>query len=192
VTVAARLRRKAREPEPTGAGLEGFASLAKEIERRIAEMPRKVGIDRLAAPRDEPPLATSPAPAAEEVERHSAEIPIEAPSPRPPAEPLLTVDDVARELKVPRSTAYEYMAQMTRVLAGRHVRVTRAALDAWIASHTREPPAPRHAGPRPPVSGASRPPKVHVTYPRRRRTGGDVQTSTTSSSPTVDTSARRR
>jgi hypothetical protein len=65
------------------------------------------------------------------------------------SEELLTVDDVAAELKVPRSTAYEYMRQMVRVVlsgkAGGHrnVRVSRRALEAWVRARTCEPtPSP--------------------------------------------------
>jgi excisionase family DNA binding protein len=88
--------------------------------------------------------------------------------------PLLTVDDVAAELQVPRRTAYLYMQAMMRVVTGRHVRVSREALDAWIAARTQEPasermqtasieqrPGPRRVGPRLP--------DIYVTQPRRRR-----------------------
>lgn len=85
---------------------------------------------------------------------------------------LLTVDDVAAELQIPRSTAYLYMREMVRVVAGRHVRVSRQALDAWIAARTVEPPMPRlpvvvsrvHVS-----GGARRTDDIYVTQPRRKR-----------------------
>ena len=103
---------------------------------------------------------------------------------------LLTVDDVAAELRVPRATAYEYMAQMVRVVTGRHVRVTRRALDAWIEQHTCEPTPSRNstvgaasggatgrttAGrlaplTKPKLAASSGIDTTRVTYPRKRRT----------------------
>ena len=104
-------------------------------------------------------------------------------------DPLLTVDDVAAELRVPVRTTYAYMRQMVRVVTGRHVRVTRRALDAWVESRTCEPienPSStnaeksggatgatsdgrreRRSNVRPPVSCGST--TIHVSYPRKRR-----------------------
>jgi hypothetical protein len=52
---------------------------------------------------------------------------------------LLDVEDVAHLLKVPERTAYKYMAQMVRVVTGRHVRVSRLALEAWVRARTCAP-----------------------------------------------------
>jgi hypothetical protein len=95
---------------------------------------------------------------------------------------LLTVDDIMAELKVERSTAYEYMRQMVRVVlsgtsgAHRNVRVTRAALDAWIKARTVDPAPP----PPEPLRGRSvrtpAPPSqftMRVGYPRRKAAPDD-------------------
>ncbi len=51
----------------------------------------------------------------------------------------LTARDIAGELQIPVRTAYEYMGQMLRLRAGRHVRVSRAAFEAWKRRQEEEP-----------------------------------------------------
>lgn len=48
-------------------------------------------------------------------------------------EPLLSPEDVADRLNVPVRTAREYMRRMRYLRVGKHLRVTRQALDAWIS-----------------------------------------------------------
>lgn len=59
---------------------------------------------------------------------------------------FLTAVEVARALGVSRSTAYRLMRQMGRVRAGRVVRVSREAFDAWVAANTET--TARHAAAR--------------------------------------------
>ena len=51
-------------------------------------------------------------------------------------EPLLTADDVARVLRVPRSSVYEYARRLHRPLPamriGRHLRFYRSEIEAWL------------------------------------------------------------
>lgn len=58
----------------------------------------------------------------------------------------LSAEDVARILAVSRTTAHKIMRALGRLTLGRVVRVSRAALEAWIAAHT-EPPARRRRSP---------------------------------------------
>ncbi len=51
----------------------------------------------------------------------------------------LTVNEIAAELQVSVRTAYEYARQMTRLVGGRTVRVSRASFEAWKRKHTLEP-----------------------------------------------------
>jgi excisionase family DNA binding protein len=56
-----------------------------------------------------------------------------------PSAPLLTSDEAARLLRVPRSTLYELVRSrgLPHVRIGdRALRFTRADLEAWVASHT--------------------------------------------------------
>jgi excisionase family DNA binding protein len=58
---------------------------------------------------------------------------------------LLTVDDVAADLKVPKSTLYQwsYLGEGPPVVrVGRHLRYPSDRLDAWIESGLKE----RHEG----------------------------------------------
>jgi len=52
-------------------------------------------------------------------------------------EPLLTADDVARLLRVPRSSVYEYARRRHRALPsvpiGRHRRFYRSDVEAWLS-----------------------------------------------------------
>ncbi len=51
-------------------------------------------------------------------------------------EPLLTADDVARVLRVPRSSVYDYARRLHRPLPsmriGRHLRFYRSEIEAWL------------------------------------------------------------
>ena len=60
------------------------------------------------------------------------------PAPQPTlAEPLLTADDVARLLGIPRSSVYEYARRaqdaLPAVRVGRHVRFHRSDIERWLA-----------------------------------------------------------
>jgi excisionase family DNA binding protein len=52
------------------------------------------------------------------------------------AEPLLTAEQVARLLGIPRSSVYEYARRgedpLPAVRVGRHVRFHRSALERWL------------------------------------------------------------
>ena len=56
-------------------------------------------------------------------------------------EPLLTADDVARLLSVPRSSVYEYARRRHRPLPsmaiGRHRRFYRSDVETWLAEQRR-------------------------------------------------------
>lgn len=55
------------------------------------------------------------------------------------SEPLLTADEAARLLRVPRSTLYELVRSrgLPHIRIGeRGLRFTRSDLDEWIAEHT--------------------------------------------------------
>lgn len=58
---------------------------------------------------------------------------------------FLSAEDVARILAVSRTTAHKIMRSLGRLTVGRVVRVSRAALDAWIAAHTETPSRRRPA-----------------------------------------------
>lgn len=53
-------------------------------------------------------------------------------------EPLLTADDVAELLSIPRSSVYEYTRRQLNPLpsipVGRHRRFHRSALEAWLTA----------------------------------------------------------
>ncbi len=55
----------------------------------------------------------------------------------PLAEPLMTADDVAALLAVPRSSVYEYARRLHTPLpairVGRHLRFHRADIERWLA-----------------------------------------------------------
>jgi excisionase family DNA binding protein len=58
---------------------------------------------------------------------------------RRPSEPLLTADEAARLLSVPRSTLYELVRSrgLPHIRIGeRGLRFTRSDLDQWIAENT--------------------------------------------------------
>jgi excisionase family DNA binding protein len=52
-------------------------------------------------------------------------------------EPVLTADDVARLLRVPRSSVYEYTRRrrgpLPSLIVGRHRRFYRSDAEAWLA-----------------------------------------------------------
>lgn len=54
------------------------------------------------------------------------------------AEPLLTADDVAELLSIPRSSVYDYTRRQHNPLpsnpVGRHRRFHRSALEAWLTA----------------------------------------------------------
>ncbi len=56
-------------------------------------------------------------------------------------EPLVTADDVARLLRVPRSSVYEYARRRVRPLPsvsiGRHRRSYRSDVEVWLAEQRR-------------------------------------------------------
>ena len=58
-------------------------------------------------------------------------------------EPLLTADDVARVLRVPRSSVYDYARRLHRPLPsmriGRHVRFYRSEIEAWLVEQRAAP-----------------------------------------------------
>lgn len=58
---------------------------------------------------------------------------------------FLSAEDVARILGVSRTTAHKIMRGLGRLTVGRVVRVSRAALDAWIVAHTEAPTRRRRA-----------------------------------------------
>lgn len=63
-------------------------------------------------------------------------------------ETLLTAKDVAAELVVPVRTAQRYMReQMVHVWVGKHLRVTRQALTAWLQKQQEQPAVPPAAPP---------------------------------------------
>ena len=51
-------------------------------------------------------------------------------------EPLLTADQVARLLAVPRSSVYEYArrrhGRLPSIVVGRHLRFYRSGVEAWL------------------------------------------------------------
>lgn len=51
----------------------------------------------------------------------------------------LTPKDIATELQVSRSRAYEIARECKRIVAGRTIRVSRASFEAWKRNHE-EPP----------------------------------------------------
>jgi len=51
----------------------------------------------------------------------------------------LTAADIAEELQVSPATAYRLMAQMTRLVVGRSVRVSREAFDRYLRRQERTP-----------------------------------------------------
>ena len=55
-------------------------------------------------------------------------------APRPLAEPLLTADEVAALLRVPRSTVYELTRtrRLPHLKVGRRTLFVRGDLDAWV------------------------------------------------------------
>ena len=57
------------------------------------------------------------------------------------ATPLLTADDVAALLSLPRSSVYEYARRrrdpLPSVLIGRHRRFDRGQLERWLSDETR-------------------------------------------------------
>jgi excisionase family DNA binding protein len=57
----------------------------------------------------------------------------------PLAQPLLTANEVAGLLGVPRSSVYEYARRahdpLPMIRVGRHVRFHRAAIERWLADH---------------------------------------------------------
>ena len=59
-----------------------------------------------------------------------------APTPRPLSEPLLTADEVAALLRVPRSTVCELTRtrRLPHVKVGRRTLFVRGDLDAWIVA----------------------------------------------------------
>lgn len=57
---------------------------------------------------------------------------------------LLTLPEVAAELKVPLATLYRWRCRgegPPGVRVGRHVRIHRASLDAWLRDHADPRPA---------------------------------------------------
>ncbi|GEM_PF-5981132 len=64
----------------------------------------------------------------------------EAPPPQPPpTSRYLSAVDVAEELGISRSRAYEIIQQCPRLIAGRTVRVRRSDLERWIRQHEQNP-----------------------------------------------------
>lgn len=85
-------------------------------------------------------------------------------------EPLLTADDIAAWLAVPRSSVYEYVRRehdpLPAVRIGRHLRFVRADVAGWLGAqrHVRKatPAPPGAARPVPPITRdwrRARPPK---------------------------------
>lgn len=61
-------------------------------------------------------------------------------------EELLTVEDVARILRIPVKTVYAWRTRKygpPAIGVGRHLRYSPTALEAWIASQTETPAATR-------------------------------------------------
>ena len=56
------------------------------------------------------------------------------PTPQPLSEPLLTADEVAALLRVPRSTVYELTRtrRLPHIKVGRRTLFVRGDLDAWV------------------------------------------------------------
>jgi excisionase family DNA binding protein len=63
------------------------------------------------------------------------------PTPRPLSEPLLTADEVAALLRVPRSTVYELTRtrRLPHVKVGRRTLFVRGDLDAWVIEQRVKP-----------------------------------------------------
>lgn len=62
-------------------------------------------------------------------------------------DPLMTVEDVAQLLALPTSTVYEQLRKGIipgRLKIGRRVRISRAALEAWIERQIAEQAATAH------------------------------------------------
>lgn len=62
-------------------------------------------------------------------------------------DPLMTPEQVAERLSVPLSTVYEQLRKGTipgRLKIGRRVRISRAALEAWIERQIAEQAATAH------------------------------------------------
>lgn len=58
---------------------------------------------------------------------------------------LLTPDDVATQLGVPRQTLYSWRARKLgppAILVGRHLRWRQSAIDEWLDAHTAESRSP--------------------------------------------------
>lgn len=76
---------------------------------------------------------------------------------------ILNARDIAADLGIPLATAYEYMQAMTRLVLGKHVRVTRKAYEQWLRNREQKPnakpsPTPRSTGATgPATSGADTP-----------------------------------
>ena len=51
----------------------------------------------------------------------------------------LSPADVAAELRLSRSRAYEIVRECTRIVAGRTIRVSRESFEAWKRGHEQEP-----------------------------------------------------
>jgi len=51
----------------------------------------------------------------------------------------LTADDIAAEIGVSRSRAYEIMKECQRLVTGRTIRVSRPAFEAWKRRHEEQP-----------------------------------------------------
>jgi excisionase family DNA binding protein len=91
---------------------------------------------------------------------------------------LLTVREVAAVLRVSRRAAYNAMHAMRHYRIGKHLRVTRQALTAWLEANAEEGAqtmpvrgAPWAAGVlpfRPRATPASSEPPIHITQPRKR------------------------
>lgn len=81
---------------------------------------------------------------------------------------MLTAKEVSAELRLSRSATYELMRRMEHVQLGGRIRVTREALDAFIAANTRTPA---------PAAGAftpARPQRPRPVRPTATATDGPV------------------
>jgi hypothetical protein len=94
------------------------------------------------------------------------------------AREYLSPKDIATELGVSRSRAYEIARECRRLVFGRTVRVSREAFEAWKQRHEEQPV--RHWCERPPDSSArdtDTNPFLKPILPRTKPRNGNAETS---------------
>lgn len=87
----------------------------------------------------------------------------------------MTVQEIAAELRISRSAAYELSKKLVRLKVGRIVRVSRASFEAFIAAHEVEPYKQKvlqttssARGPKRRPGRTDSEPPIRLTYPRTK------------------------